>query len=370
MHSAYHSTPFFNFSERETHINKSYNRDLPQEVSYMEDNDKFYSNFSKGGSGFDSSNFGVFFQHKPINSKSSNESYANRNHKKKKSHETSSSRENTMKRMPSKEYSNLEELYDNTIIASSPEMKHQQYIKKFSNEVPLSRFTHEDGLSVVLEELSMPYNTYIERTGVRNEMKSGHTMPRTKTIKEEQSIMGTLSKLDLYGESESEDQKAQNVSNMKLPKGNFNNEVIERIMSKALHHRRVNGINQSNNTSNFNTSSHNLNMPQYNQSEVRHNNNSVFNNGSRKNKKGTNFAQNQPNKKEVPIFNNYSQDPFRHSSNNVIFSPFESNRDFSTPNLGMQTPVSERMIQVTFFDFLFINKKGYYKFSDKVTRSP
>jgi len=345
MHSAYLSDPFFNFSDRETSTNKPHNRGYPQEAHNFEDNDKFYSNFSKAGPSLDPTNFGFFFNNKPINPKSSNDNHTNRNHKKKKSYETSSSRDNTMKRMPSKDYSNLEELYDNSSAIFNPsDFKFPQQPKKLSNEIPLSKFSNEGGLNAVLQELSMP--AYTERAEPRNGMKGGNNIPRPKNYKEErqdQSIIGTLSKLDLYGESE--DQKAHTASrDMRLHKGNFNTEVIERIMSKALHHRRVSGLNNNfDNTSNLNASSHNLNITQHIQSEVRNNNNSVFN-GSRKNKKGTNTVQYQ-NKKEVPVFNNYSQDPFRHSPPNVMFSPFQSNRDFSNSNVGSQP---ERFLQVIF----------------------
>lgn len=211
-------------SDKEPLKNKYSTRDS-QNDPYLEDTEKVGRGLQKIGFKFDCTNFAVFFKHRTTNSRGSNDSHTGRMHLKKRSNETSSSsRENTLKRLSSKDLSNLEELYENTTIITTPQ-ETKPHSKKVSNEIP------------------MPWREYLldapkidQKKKLRGMSLSGTSLT-SKDERQEQQIIGTISKLGLSGDSEDQKTDISVGKDLKLSKSNFNSEVIERIKSKALHYR-------------------------------------------------------------------------------------------------------------------------------------
>ena len=275
--------------EKEIPKKKPNSRDSQSDYQ-VEDSDRPSAGSSKPVSHFDFNSLSFFFNHKPSNSRSSNDSYASRVHIKKKSNETSSSKESTLKRISSKDFSNLEELNENTTIITNP-LDTKAHSKKQSNEISCSKQLSDGGGDGSQEELhESPHLEKEKKTKkARGTSFSGVIRP-SKDEKLDQQILGTISKLGLNEEGDQQDKVDISVcKDLKRAKNNYNIEVIERIKSKALHHRKT---SFANNVTNYNTSAGVANTTNMsgimnnsgigagtiqNQSEIRTNNNSLFN---------------------------------------------------------------------------------------------
>jgi len=311
--------PFFSFnsldlSDKNKHRKKVSSRgEFSNE--FADDSDKIPPNPSKPVLNFDPAEFGLFFKHKPTNSRSSNGSKSSQMHNKKKSYETSSSKESTLKRMSSKDFSHLEELFANTtVISNPPDMK--QHSKRASNEVFLPKTLVDEPSGTSAPGL------FVERPDAKKNMRGVSFSGYVKPVKEEdndqdQEILGTISKLGLGGDNEEQKMEPSFSKDRKL--NDINPEVMGRIMAKSLHNRRVSGA--------AGTSSYVISptTPTYfnPQIEGRHNNNSLFKNL----RPGTTTNITNPNnfvtKKDVP--NKYQNVP------TVMISPYESAADNNYP---------------------------------------
>lgn len=309
-------------------------RDFPNDTP-SDDPDKITPTLAKPLSTFNTSEFGLFFKHKPTHSKSSNGSKSSQMHNKKKSYETSSSNNSTLKRVSSKDYSHMQELYDDTtVISNPPDMR--QHPKRASNEMFASKTFAEEltNNSASLAFAERPEN----KKNMRGVSFSGITTG-IKPVKEEDDqdqdiIFGTLSKLGMNADIE--EKKFEQTFN-KDRKLNYNPEVMERIVNKSFHNRKISGVTPTNSygisptTPNyFPSTTTNTQNPQL---EVRHNNNSIFSfNGTKKNLRGPIDTNNFPNniiKKDLP---NKFPDAY-HNVPNVMINPFESDSVFPGSNL-------------------------------------
>ena len=275
---------------------------------FADDSDRNPSNPSKPALNFDPAEFGLFFKHKPNNSRSSNGSKSSQMHNKKKSYETSSSKESTLRPMSSKDFSHLEDLFANTtIIPSAPETKHNP--KRASNEIFLPKTLMDEPSGTSAPGL------YGERPENKKNMRGVSFSGYVKPVKEEDNdqdieILGTISQLGLGGEIE--EQKTDFAKDRKL--NNINPEVMERIMTKSLHNRRISGAAGANSFGNIMSPT----TPTYFNPQIeggRHNNNSLFKNlrpGTTTNITNNNYI----NKKDVS--NKY------HNVPTVMISPYET----------------------------------------------
>lgn len=114
-----------------------------QPETCSDDADQSQQLHSKIASHFDYSNLGLFFGGIPAQVKPSTEGIIGKLHSKKKSNETCSSKEGTLKHASSKDYSNLDELFENTTIISNPS-ETKPHIKRRSNEISLNKAANDD----------------------------------------------------------------------------------------------------------------------------------------------------------------------------------------------------------------------------------
>ena len=293
---------------------KSIQKDHQGEISF-EDIEKSLSSQHKPASHFDFSNFGIFFKHKASHSRSSKDSSASRFHIKKKSNETSSSKESTLKRMSSKDFSNLEDLYENTTVITNPQ-ESKPYSKQVSNEVSFTKILVEDDMEASSGDLSESFTEKKKMKGV------GHYGNNNRLSKEERYEQGAIGGIKLGFIDDWEEQKKTDTPtaggiDIKLPKSGFNAEVIERIKTKALPGRRISGSNSAINNSGLNNISGNSgtsNSASTPQNDVRTNNNSIFTGWKQSNKEGLN--------KKITMETDLN-DPIR-ATVSALFSPLGS----------------------------------------------
>jgi len=289
--SALLSPSSLDFPDKDPNKKKPLIREPHPDIN-SDDNERTSAGHSKGGSHFDFANFGLFFKHKSSNSRSSKDSSASRLHIQKKSNETSSSKESTMKRMSSKDFSNLDDLYENTTVITNP-VDPKVQAQKISNDASLSKILADD-LDILLgEELSASPD--------RAMLKS------SKDEKLEHDPFGTISKFGFADESDKSDV-------LRLSKTDLNAEVIERIKTKALPHRRNSNTSMQSNSNN----SSNPNSTQSGNIEVRTNNNSVFTGLRQIGTKGLTSTTNQSKK---DVFDYSFNDPIKASVSALFNSP-------------------------------------------------
>jgi len=292
------------FPDKDPNKKKPLNKE-PQTDINSDDIEKASASHSKSGSHFDFSNFGLFFKNKSSNSRSSKDSSASRLNIQKKSNETSSSKESTMKRMSSKDFSDLGELYENTTVITNP-VETKPTSNKISNDASLSKILGDDDLDVLLGEELTAEGLKITK-GIRKDSKDERL---------EHDPFGTISKLGFADDLE-EHKKAEAL--MKLSKTDLNAEVIERIKTKALPHRRTSTSNSTNNSNN----SSNPNSTPIGNIEIRTNNNSVF------------TGLRQMSTKGKDIFDNSFSDPIKATVSALFNSP-----EMSSPTRNNQQPTS------------------------------
>jgi hypothetical protein len=278
------------FPDKDPNKKKPLNKE-PQTDINSDDIEKASATHSKGGSHFDFSNFGLFFKNKSSNSRSSKDSSASRLHIQKKSNETSSSKESTMKRMSSKDFSDLGELYENTTVITNP-VETKPASNKISNDVSLSKILADDDLDVLLGE-------ELDKDGIR--ITKG-VRKDSKDERLEHDPFGTISKLGFADDAD---------ALVKLSKTDLNAEVIERIKTKALPHRRTSTSNSTSNSNQSSTPSGNI--------EIRTNNNSVF------------TGLRQMSTKGKDIFDNSFSDPIKATVSALFNSP-----EVSSPSRNQQ----------------------------------
>ncbi len=288
------------FPDKDPNKKKPLNKE-PQTDINSDDIEKASANHSKGGSHFDFSNFGLFFKGKSSNSRSSKDSSASRLHIQNKSNETSSSKESTLKRIPSKDFSDLGELCENTTVIPNP-VETKPASHKISNDVSLSKILADDDLDVLLGE-------ELDKDGIR--ITKG-VRKDSKDERLEHDPFGTISKLGFADDLE-EHKKAEILA------GKLNAEVIERIKTKALPHRRTSTSNSTNNSNNT-TPSGNI--------EIRTNNNSVF------------TGLRQMSTKGKDIFDNSFSDPIKATVSALFNSP-----EVSSPPRNQPTSLLTKSIE-------------------------
>ena len=304
--------------EKDHNKKKSIQKDYQGEISF-EDIEKSLTSNNKPASHFDYTNFGIFFKHKASKSRSSKDSNASRFHIKKKSNETSSSKESTLKRMSSKDFSNLEELYENTTVITNPaETKPRS--KQVSNEFSLTKILVEDDMEVSSGDLS---DSFTEKKKAKGVSLYGNNR-LSKDDKSEQGAIGGTFKLgfiDDWEEYKKMETPITGNKELKLPKNGFNAEVIERIMTKALPGRRISGSNSAINNSGMNNTDNSAtsNSAATPQNEVRTNNNSIFTGWRQSNKEANSGGGlNKKITMETDLI-----DPIR-ASVSALFSPLGS----------------------------------------------
>jgi len=227
-----------------------------QPEAHNEESDRGQGHYSKISSHFDYSNLGLFFGGRPAQMKTPNENVIGKVHSKKKSNEAVSSKEGTLKHTSSKDFSNLEELYENTTIINNPS-ETKPHTKKKSNEITLAKNSSEDSNDI-------SQNAFLENVLFKNTNKKKSSFSSLmKTQKEDridQEIAEDISKLGLDNADEQE--KYESNSSLKDLKVNKTNlKVLERIKSKALPNRHSLNPNITSETPKF---------------ESRTNNNSIF----------------------------------------------------------------------------------------------
>jgi len=227
-----------------------------QVENHNEETDRGQGHYSKIASHFDYSNLGLFFGARPAQMKSSNENVIGKVHSKKKSNETVSSKEGTLKHTSSKDFSNLEELYENSSIITNPS-ETKAHSKKKSNEITMGKNSSEDN-----NEISQ--NAFLENVLFKctNKKKSSFSslLKAQKEERLDQEIVEDISKLALDNPDEQEKSEFNNpLKDIKIPKGNL--KVLERIKCKTLLNRQSLNPDITSETPKF---------------ESRTNNNSVF----------------------------------------------------------------------------------------------
>jgi len=202
-----------------------------QSEAQNEEADKGQGHYSKITSHFDYSNLGLFFRGRPNQMKGNTENVITKVHNKKKSNETISCKEGALRHTSSKDYSNLEELYENTTIINNPNETIHQSTKK-SNDI-------NSGKTLIDENQDM----YLENTLFKNHNKKesrekslNSVLKAQKEEKLDQEIVNDISKLGLDNLDEQEKSES-NMKDTKTTKSNI--KVIERIKTKALPNRPI-----------------------------------------------------------------------------------------------------------------------------------
>lgn len=234
-----------------------------QTESHNEDFDRAPGHYSKNTSHFDYSNLSLFFGGRPNQLKSPTEHFAGKLHSKKKSNETSSSKEGTLKHTSSKDYSNLDELFENTTIINNP-----PHSKKRSNEITLGKNQSEEGTDAPLgisPEAAL-FKNHNKKKSSKNSFSS-LLKAAPKEDKLDQEIAEDISKLGLNLDDDQEKTEMNNFKDIKVSKNNL--KVLDRIKNKTLNYRQGAFIN--------NTFEPPKSTP-HSQIETRTNNNSVFTN--------------------------------------------------------------------------------------------
>jgi len=197
-----------------------------------EEADRGQGNYSKITSHFDYSNLGLFFRGRPNQIKGDNENVIGKAHSKKKSSEAISSKEGTLKRTSSKDFSNLEELYENTTIINNPsETKPRS--KKKSNEINLNEENQDISQNAFFENVL--FKSHYKKKS--REKSFSNLLKAQKEEKLDQEIANDISKLGLDNPEEQDKNEAN--SCLKDPKVSKTSlKVLEMVKTKALTNRQ------------------------------------------------------------------------------------------------------------------------------------
>lgn len=317
-------------SDKDSTKKRSSPSDNPHDP-YVDDTARSSSNSGKHASNFDHSNFALFFNPKKAYPRSSNDSalsQAGQLHLKKKSHEATSSKESSLKRMSSKDSSNIEELCENTSIINYPIESKPSSSKPF-NEPFFPKGGNDEYLELLQDDSSRRKDRGQRRSPEEGSFSEPIKHPKEEKL--EQEFIENIFKMAMKGE----EQEQEKVEAFKLPKPkpNYNIEVIERIKTKALHPHR-NSMLHDPSPQNMSISS--TSAFENDQSRVRTNNNSVFQ-GTRPFKKEHSVPSSTINKESYEVA---PVDPLRKSIS-ALFPAIES--ETPTFQLEGQTPIKGPM---------------------------
>jgi len=205
-----------------------------QPETCSDDADRSQPLHSKISSHFDYSNLGLFFGGRPAQVKPSNEGIIGKLHSKKKSNETCSSKEGTLKHASSKDYSNLDELFENTTIISNPS-ETKPHIKRRSNEISLNKGSNDDANDLAQANFleTLLFKNHNKKKSSKNSFSSLLKAQREDRIDDE--IAQDINKLGL--DIGPDEQDKGDIGNLKAPKSNL--KVLELIKNKTLPNRPV-----------------------------------------------------------------------------------------------------------------------------------
>ena len=207
-----------------------------QNEAHAEDFDRIQGHYSKVTPHFDCSNLDVFFGGRPNTLKPATEvGFIGKFHTKKKSNDTATSKESHLRHPSSKDYSNFDELVEDTTIINNP-IETKLHSSKKSNEIPMQK------LVVPSEDASdLTQATFLEAALFKNHNKKKSREKSFGTLlkggmkeeKTEQEIPEEVSKVGLeVGSEEQEKADMTSFKDIKVTKNNM--KVLERIKSKAL----------------------------------------------------------------------------------------------------------------------------------------
>jgi hypothetical protein len=196
-----------------------------------EDSDVKQGYHSKNTSHFDYSNLSLFFGARTGPMKSPNEGIMGKVHSKKKSNETCSSGGGTLKHPSSKDYSNLDELFENTTIIPNP-TETKPHFKKRSNEIAVSKNQSDDNNDPMGLDAAL-FKNHLKKKS--REKSFSNILKNAKEDKIEQEIAADISKLGFNMDDDQDKGEFTSFKDIKASKNNL--KVLERIKNKALHHR-------------------------------------------------------------------------------------------------------------------------------------
>lgn len=328
------------FSDKDSVKKRSSVVDNPNDF-YVDDTARSASNSGRNASNFDHSNFALFFNPRKAYPKGSNDSalsQAGQLHLKKKSHEATSSKESSLKRMSSKDSSNIEELCENTSIINYPIESKPSSSKPFAESF-FPKGSNDEYLELLQEDSSRRKDRGQRKSPEEGSFSEPIKLPKEE--KQEQEMIENIFKMAMKGEEQEQEKVEALVSkDLKLPKNtNINIEVIERIKTKALHPNRNNSVLQQD-PSPQNMSITSTSAFDNDPSRVRNNNLSLFQ-GPR------------PFKKEHSVPSSTNKEPFEvppadplRKSISALFPGMESE---TTPayQLESQTPIKGPILAKT-----------------------
>lgn len=220
----------------------------------------------KTTSQFDCSDLGLFFGSRSTQAKTSApDLFVGKAPCQKKSSEGSTTKDgNSQKQPSSKDFSNLDELVEDTTIIPNPDEAHSE-LKKRPIEAPVESKVKVDEAGNELTESLSPENALNNAKKNKSVEKFFPSLKTPNQEKGEQDLPGDISK---FGFTMDDDQEKAGLSDYsEIKASNYNMRVLERIKSKALPNRY----------GHFNPNIYeNPKMPEGGQSEPRTNNNSVF----------------------------------------------------------------------------------------------
>lgn len=208
-----------------------------QPETCSDDADRSQQLHSKISSHFDYSNLGLFFGGRPGQVKSPHEGIIGKLHNKKKSNDTTSSKEGTLKHASSKDYSNLDELFENTTIISNPS-ETKPHTKRRSNEISLTKGANDDANDLAQANFleTLLFKNHNKKKSSKNSFSSLLKAQREDRLDEE--IAQDINKLGLdIGADEQDKGDIGNFKDLKVPKSNL--KVLELIKNKALPTRPI-----------------------------------------------------------------------------------------------------------------------------------
>lgn len=202
-----------------------------------DDSDRAQGHYSKITSHFDYSNLGLFFGGRPSQPKAPNEGVIGKVETKKKVSEPTSGKDvPALKHQSSKDFSNLDELCENTTIINNPS-ENKTHSKKKSNEMTFSKNADED-----VNDISQTFfleNSFLKQSSKNKSREKSFSslLKGPKDDKIDQEIAQDIYKLGLDANPEDQDKSSDNsLRDLKVPKNNL--KVLERIKNKALPNRQ------------------------------------------------------------------------------------------------------------------------------------
>jgi len=201
-----------------------------------DDSDRAQGHYSKITSHFDYSNLGLFFGARPSQPKVPSEGVIGKVETKKKLSEPSSGKDvPALKHQSSKDFSNLDELCENTTIINNPS-ETKSHSKKKSNDMTFPKNADED-----VNDISQTFfldNSFLKHHSKNKSREKSFSslLKGPKDDKIDQEIAHDIFKLGLDANPEDHEKSSDNLRDLKVSKNNL--KVLERIKTKALPNRQ------------------------------------------------------------------------------------------------------------------------------------